>query len=71
MCKSTIDKICKNEKLNIMINFDDVTKENKQQHNLNWPRIPDHPYRIPKVRVPGSGKTNKLLNMINHQPNID
>ena len=29
-----------------MINFDDVTKENIKEHNLNWPGIPDHPYRI-------------------------
>ena len=29
-----------------MINFDDYTKENKINHNPNWPYIPDHPYRI-------------------------
>ena len=28
-----------------MINFDEYTKENKKEHNLNWPHIPDHPYR--------------------------
>ena len=28
-----------------MINFD-VTKENKKNHNTNWPQISDHPYRI-------------------------
>ena len=26
-----------------IINFDDVTKENIKEHNLNWPEIPDHP----------------------------
>ena len=29
-----------------MINFDDVTKESKKEHNPNWPQIPDHPYII-------------------------
>ena len=29
-----------------MINFDDYTNENKTEHDLKWPRIPDHPYRI-------------------------
>ena len=29
-----------------MINFDEYTNENKQEHNLNWLYIPDHPYRI-------------------------
>ena len=29
-----------------MINFDDYTNEYKTEHNLKWPHIPDHPYRI-------------------------
>ena len=29
-----------------MINFDEVTKGNVTEHDLNWPKIPDHPYRI-------------------------
>ena len=29
-----------------MIKYDDVTKENIIEHNLNWSQIPDHPYRI-------------------------
>ena len=29
-----------------MINFDEYTNENKARHNLKWPYIPDHPYRI-------------------------
>ena len=29
-----------------MINFDDVTKEIIKEHDPNWPRIPDHLYRI-------------------------
>ena len=33
-------------------------------HNLNWPFIPDHPYRILIISGTGSGKTNALLNLI-------
>ena len=29
-----------------MINFHDFTDENKTGHNLKWPYILDHPYRI-------------------------
>ena len=32
-----------------MISFYDYTNENKAEHNLKWPYIPDHPYRILKV----------------------
>ena len=54
-----------------MINFDDYTNENKTQHNLNQPYIPDHPCRILIIEGSGSGKTNALLNLINNQPDID
>ena len=54
-----------------MINFDEYTNENKIEHNLKWPYIPDHPYRILIVRGSGSGKTNTLLNLIGNQPDID
>ena len=53
-----------------MINFDEYTNENKRKHNLNWPYIPDHPYRILITGGSGSGKTNALLNLINNQPDI-
>ena len=36
-------------------------------HNLNWPCIPDHPYRILIVGASGSGKSNVLLNVIKYQ----
>ena len=48
-----------------------MTNENKRKHNLNWPYIPDHPYRILIIGGSGSGKTNALLNLINNQPDID
>ena len=54
-----------------MINFDEYTNENKKEHNLNWPYIPDHPYRILIIGSSGSGKTNALLNLINNHPDID
>ena len=54
-----------------MINFDEYTNENKKEHNLNWPYIPDHPYRILIIGGSGSGKTNALLNLIEDQPDID
>ena len=59
-----------------MTNFDDYTNENngvalKTQHNLKWPYIPDHPYRILIIGGSGSQKTNELLNLINEQPDID
>ena len=54
-----------------MINFDDVTNENKTEHNPEWPYIPDHPYIILIIEGSGSEKTNALLNLINNQLNID
>ena len=54
-----------------MINFDDYTNENKIEHNLKWPYIPDYPYRILIVGGSGSGITNALFNLINNQPDID
>ena len=47
-----------------MLNFDCITKE----HNLNWPEIPDHPYKILIIGGSLSGKTNALYNLINHEP---
>ena len=36
-----------------MINFDDYTNENKAEHNVKWPYIPNYPYRI--LIIGGSG----------------
>ena len=54
-----------------MINFDEYTNDNKKECNLNWPYIPDHPYRILIIRGSGKGKTNALLNLINNQQDIN
>ena len=53
-----------------MIHFDDVIKENIKEHNPNWPKIPDHPYRILITGGSRSGKINLLFNLINQQPDI-
>ena len=53
-----------------MINFHDFTDENKTGHNLKWPYILDHPYRILIMEVLDQ-KTDALLNLINNQPDID
>ena len=45
-----------------MINFDDVIKENIKEH---------HPYKTLIIGCSGSGKTNSLFSLINHQPDID
>ena len=44
-----------------MINFDDVIKEEKKEHNPNWLQIPDHPYRILIIRGSESGKQTQYL----------
>ena len=41
-----------------MINFDDVIKEDIEEHNPNWPQITDHPHRTLIIGVSGSGKTS-------------
>ena len=54
-----------------MFNFDYITKKDIQEHNPNWPEIPNHPYRTVIVGGTGSGKINAMLNLINHDPDID
>ena len=54
-----------------MIHFDDYTNENKIDHHSKWTYIPEHSYRILITGGCGSGKTNVLLELINHQPDID
>ena len=45
-----------------MSNFEDIKK-----YNPNWPEMFDKLYRILIVGGSGFGKTNALLNLINHQ----
>ena len=45
-----------NKKIQKMINFDDVKKEETNEHHPNWLEIPDHPYRIIITGGSGSGK---------------
>ena len=67
------------EKLNVLIkqnnakmfNFDCIAKGDIKEHNLKQPEIPDNPYRILIILGSGSGKTNALLNLVNHEPDID
>ena len=53
------------------LNFDDIVREEKTQHNKDWPYIPDTPFRVLIIGSSGSGKTNTLLNLINKIPVID
>ena len=46
-----------------MINFDDYVNENKTEHNVKRPYIPDYPYRILIIEGSESGETNTLLNL--------
>ena len=54
-----------------MFDFDCITKEDKKEHNPNWPKILGHLYRILIVGGSGSGKTNALLHLINHELDND
>ena len=50
-----------------MINFDDYANENKTEHNLKWPYILDHPYRILIIGEFRIWK-NKFIIEFNKQP---
>ena len=50
-----------------MINFDDYANENKTEHILKWPYIPNHPYKI--LIIGGSGIwKNEYIIKFNKQP---
>ena len=50
-----------------MFNLDNITNENNKDHDLTWPYIPDHPYRMLIIGGSRSGKTNALINLIKEQ----
>ena len=54
-----------------MINSGNIVNNNNQQHNENWPYIPNHPYKFLIIGGSESGKTNTLLHLINEQKDID
>ena len=54
-----------------MFTFDYITKGDIKELNPNWLQIPDHPCWILIAGGSGSGKTNALLNLINHESHID
>ena len=54
-----------------MFNFDCIAKGDIKEDNLKQPEIPDNPYRILIILGSGSGKTNALLNLVNHEPDIN
>ena len=47
-----------------MFSLDDITSKHNEEHNLERPYVPDHPYRMLIIGGSGSGKTNALLNLI-------
>ena len=54
-----------------MINCEDVTNKNIDIHNLNYPQIPNHLYKILIIGDSGSGTINTLLNLIKQLDNDD
>ena len=42
-----------------------------KEHNPNLPKFPYHPYRILIIGGFDYGKTNVLINLVSHQPDID
>ena len=52
-----------------LYNYDNDIKENINKHNLNWPQLPHHLYRILLFGGSGSRKTKTWLNLIKQQDN--
>ena len=50
-----------------MINLDSIINEKNKEHYEKWLYLPDHRYIILIIGGSGSGKTNKLLNLIKEQ----
>ena len=54
-----------------MFTFDYITKEDTKEHNPTWAEISEHLCRILIVVGSESGKANVLLNLTNHEPDIE
>ena len=54
-----------------MFTFDYITKEDTKEHNPIWAEISEHACRILIVVGSESGKANVLLNLTNHEPDIE
>ena len=50
-----------------MIKIDYITEESIRQHNPNWPKIPNRPYKILTIGDSGSEKTKVLFSLIKQQ----
>ena len=53
------------------IKYNNIIKRYKNDQIPNWSLIPDHLYRILIVGGSESGETYTLLNLINHELDID
>ena len=53
------------------IKYNNIIKRYKNDQIPNWSLISDHLYRILIVGGSESGETYTLLNLINHEPDID
>ena len=71
VCKEEFMRHPKIKKLNIMINFRELTGQNRQGHNVDRLQTSHHSYRILIVGGFGLGKTNALLRLINYQSSFD
>ena len=54
-----------------MFRFDYIANKDIKEHNPNLPKILDYLQRILIVLGSGSGKANALLNLINHEMDVD
>ena len=54
-----------------MFNFGYITEEDIKKHNPYWPKTHDHPYGILITGDFEFTKADALLNLINHEPDID
>ena len=60
-----------NKTIKKIASFDYITKKDIKEHNPILLEIPDHLYRISIIGGSGSGNSNALLNLINHDSDVD